>query len=108
LTLPRAAQLLSPMSLADTIREKLTAAFSPRDLAVIDDSAHHAGHSGSTREDGSRGETHFTVKIVSNKFAGLSRMERQRLIYDILSEEMAGRIHALSLTALSPADETRR
>ena len=93
------------MRIADTMTQKLRHAFSPSELLVQDDSARHAGHSGATRDDGSRGETHFTVKIVSEKFAGLSRMARQRLVYDVLAEEMSGPVHALSLTALSPADK---
>lgn len=92
------------MSAADSIRDKLTAAFAPSLLVIHDDSANHAGHSGATREDGSRGETHFSVRIVSEKFTGLSRVARQRHVYAALSEEMAGPVHALSLTALSPAE----
>ena len=92
------------MSVADAIRDKLTAAFAPSALVVEDDSASHAGHSGATRDDGSRGETHFSVRIVSETFAGLSRVERQRRVYAILANEMAGSVHALSLTALSPAE----
>jgi BolA protein len=92
------------MSTADTIRDKLTAAFAPTLLIINDDSAKHAGHSGATRDDGSRGETHFTVRVVSEKFTGLSRVERQRQVYAALADEMSGRVHALSLTALSPAE----
>lgn len=92
------------MSVADNIRDKLASAFAPGEISVTDDSHHHAGHSGATRDDGSQGETHFTVRIVSEKFAGLSRVERQRLVYAVLSEEMRGKVHALSLTALSPAE----
>jgi BolA protein len=92
------------MSVADAIRDKLTTAFAPSVLIVQDDSARHAGHSGATRDDGSHGETHFTVRIVSEKFAGLSRVERQRRVYATLAGEMAGTVHALSLTALSPAE----
>ena len=92
------------MRLADRIQDKLTAAFAPVTLVVKDDSASHAGHSGATRDDGSQGETHFTVRIVAEEFAGLSRLERQRRIYSALADEMAGGVHALSLTALSPAD----
>jgi BolA protein len=92
------------MSTADTIRDKLTAAFAPTVLIINDDSANHAGHSGATRDDGSRGETHFTVRVVSEKFTGLSRVERQRQVYAALADEMSGRVHALSLTALSPAE----
>jgi BolA protein len=93
------------MRICDTMTEKLTKAFAPSQLLIQDDSARHAGHSGATRDDGSHGETHFTVKIVSEKFVGLSRMARQRLVYDILADEMSGAVHALSLTALAPADK---
>lgn len=92
------------MSVADTIRNKLTSAFNPSEIFVTDDSHRHAGHSGATRADGSQGETHFTVRIVSEVFAGLSRVERQRRVYAALDEEMRGKVHALSLTALSPAE----
>lgn len=92
------------MSVAGTIQDKLTAAFAPSEISVTDDSHRHAGHSGATREDGSQGETHFTVRLVSEKFAGLSRVERQRRVYAALAEEMRGRVHALSLTALSPSE----
>ncbi len=92
------------MRVADTIRDKLSSAFAPSEISVTDDSHRHAGHSGATREDGSQGETHFTVRIVSEKFAGLSRVERQRRVYAALAEEMRGQVHALSLTALSPSE----
>jgi BolA family transcriptional regulator, general stress-responsive regulator len=92
------------MRLADRIHDKLTAAFAPSALVVQDDSANHAGHAGATRDDGSQGETHFSVRIVADQFAGLSRVERQRRIYAVLAEEMVGGVHALSLTALSPAE----
>lgn len=92
------------MRLADRIHDKLAAAFAPSALVVQDDSANHAGHAGATRDDGSQGETHFSVRIVADQFAGLSRVERQRRIYAVLAEEMVGGVHALSLTALSPAE----
>jgi BolA protein len=98
------ASLRPWMSVADAIRDKLTTAFAPSVLIVQDDSAHHAGHGGATRDDGSHGETHFTVRIVSEKFTRLSRVERQRRIYAALADEMASSVHALSLTALSPAE----
>jgi BolA family transcriptional regulator, general stress-responsive regulator len=96
------------MRVADAIRDKLTAEFKPSMLVVQDDSARHAGHSGATRDDGSQGETHFTVRIVSEKFAGLSRVERQRRVYDVLARELSDQVHALSLTALSPAETASR
>ena len=95
------------MSVAAEIREKLTSAFMPLALEVQDESARHAGHAGATRDDGSRGETHFHVRLVSASFDGLSRVERQRRVYAALKEELAGPIHALSLSALTPAEAER-
>jgi BolA family transcriptional regulator, general stress-responsive regulator len=92
------------MSITDTIHDKLASAFAPCEISVADDSHRHLGHQGATRADGSRGETHFTVRIVSEKFGGLSRVERQRRVYAVLAEELSGPVHALSLTALTPAE----
>ena len=88
------------MTMADTIREKLMAAFAPSTLDVEDESARHEGHSGSR----AGGETHFNVRIVSKVFEGVSRVERQRLVYAALSDELKTRVHALSLTTLTPAE----
>jgi BolA protein len=92
------------MKVAAAIRDKLTAAFAPLALDVQDESARHAGHAGATRDDGSQGETHFHVRIVSTAFDGVSRVQRQRLVYAALKDELAGPVHALSLSALSPAE----
>jgi BolA family transcriptional regulator, general stress-responsive regulator len=92
------------MPVADTIREKLTAAFAPVALDVVDESARHAGHGGAVRADGSRGETHFHVRIVSHAFEAMGRVERQRRVYAALADELKGPVHALSLAALSPAE----
>ncbi|MBX2855452.1 MAG: BolA family transcriptional regulator [Rhodobacteraceae bacterium] len=81
------------MNVAETIRRKLTTAFDPVELEVIDDSESHRGHAG-FREGG---ETHFNVRIIAKSFAGLSRIAQQRAVYEVLKEEMAGQIHALSL-----------
>lgn len=86
------------MSVADTIRRKLTDRFAPIRLDIIDESHRHAGHAGARPE----GETHFAVTIVAPAFAGLTRVARQRLVYEALAEELATRVHALSLTALPP------
>jgi BolA family transcriptional regulator, general stress-responsive regulator len=88
------------MRVADLIRQKLTASFSPADLVVTDESAKHAGHAGSRAE----GETHFDVRIVSKSFDGLSRVERQRRVYAVLADELKTRVHALSVTTLTPAE----
>ena len=86
------------MTVAETIRDKLTARFAPVQLEVIDESHRHAGHAGARPE----GETHFTVTIVSAAFAGLGRVARQRLVYEALAAELANRVHALSVTARTP------
>lgn len=89
------------MAVADTIREKLVQAFAPSELVVEDESGKHAGHSGSRPG----GETHYAVRVVSESFGGLSRVERQRRVYAALAELMKpGGIHALALTTLTPAE----
>ena len=89
------------MTVADTIREKLTQSFAPAELVIEDDSAKHAGHSGARPG----GQTHFSVRLVSESFAGLGRVERQRRVYAALSDLMRPNgIHALALTTLTPAE----
>ena len=82
------------------IEEKLTKALDPIAMTVDDESHLHQGHSGA-HSDG-EGQTHFKVRIVSKKFSGQSRIDRQRLVYKILALEMQERIHALSLLTFSP------
>lgn len=86
--------------IAERMRRKLEDAFAPSRLDIVDDSHHHAGHSGARPE----GETHFHVTIVASAFAGASRVERQRKVYAALAEEMKGRVHALQLTTLAPGE----
>lgn len=86
---------------AQSIRDKLTTAFQPERLEVVDDSARHAGHRGAP--DG--GESHFNVVIVSSAFKGRSRIQRQRDVYTALSEELAGPVHALSVKAFAPGEQ---
>ena len=73
----------------------LRAAFAPSHLAVINDSASHSGHSG---DDGS-GESHFTIEIVSDAFAGVSRLQRQRMVNAALGDIPGQRVHALAIKA---------
>ena len=89
------------MNVAETIRTKLTERLSPSRLDIVDESHRHAGHAGAHPD----GETHFAVTIVSAAFAGQNRVARQRLVYQILAEELATRVHALSLTTLAPDEE---
>lgn len=74
----------------------LRAAFKPITLAVIDDSHLHAGHAGA------REGRHFTVRICSERFAGLNRVARHRLVYDALAAWMPRGIHALAIDAQAP------
>src|SRR5262245_43625182 len=83
---------------ADRIERKLRMAFQPESLAVIDETNQHPGHAGW----GGSGERHFRVEIVAEAFAGKSRVERQRAVYQALAEELAGPVHALALTASAP------
>lgn len=88
------------MQIADRMRRKIEDALAPAQLEIIDDSHRHAGHAG---HDG-RGESHFRVLVVSDAFAGKSRVERQRLVYDLLAAELQDRVHALSLTTRTPEE----
>jgi BolA protein len=95
------------MNVAETMRAKLTERFAPTRLEITDDSAHHIGHAGHPGGAGQGGETHFTVVVVSAAFAGLGRVARQRLVYETLAAELAGGVHALALTTLTPDDTGR-
>jgi BolA protein len=86
--------------MAERLRNKLTAAFAPSRLEIEDDSARHAGHAGA----GSGGESHFTVVIEAAAFEGASRVQRQRMVYGALAEELSGPVHALSLKARAPGE----
>lgn len=82
------------------IRQRLEAEFSPRELIVSNDSAMHSGHSG---DDGS-GESHFSVTIVSDAFAGVSRLQRQRMVNGALGDLPGQRVHALAIKARAPGE----
>jgi BolA family transcriptional regulator, general stress-responsive regulator len=94
--------LLKPGSMrtADLITQKLTEAFSPQSLNVVDESHQHEGHAG--HRPG--GQTHFRIYIVSEQFKGKTRLERHRLINGALSEELAGSVHALAIHATAPGE----
>jgi BolA family transcriptional regulator, general stress-responsive regulator len=85
----------------DRIRAKLTAALAPSRLEIVDESHRHAGHAGARPG----GESHFAIAIVSAAFAGESRVARQRRIHAILAEELAGRVHALSIRAATEEED---
>jgi len=85
------------MQVKSLIADKLTAAFTPQSLDVVDESHQHVGHTG--HRPG--GQTHFRVHIVSEAFRGKSRIERHRMINQILSSELASGVHALAIHANS-------
>jgi len=89
--------------IAETMREKLEDALSPAVLEIVDDSESHRGHGG-FREGG---ESHFNMKLVADAFKGVSRVARQRMVMDVLTEELAGPVHALSMVCMTP-DEARK
>ena len=86
----------------ERIATKLTAALQPLALDIHDDSHRHAGHTGDN-PDGN-GETHFKVTAVSAIFVGKSRVERQRLVYSVLADELEERVHALELVLRAPGE----
>jgi len=86
------------MRTADLITKKLTEAFAPQSLRVLDESHQHEGHAG--HRPG--GQTHYRVYIVSQAFKGKTRLERHRMINQSLSSELAGGIHALAIHAAAP------
>ena len=86
--------------IAAQIEGRLRAALQPTRLVVTNDSARHRGHAG---DDGS-GESHFTVEIESERFAGISRVERQRAVNSALADLLRDHIHALAIKAKSPGE----
>lgn len=83
---------------ADRIRHKLSGAFSPKSLEVIDESHLHEGHAGARPG----GQSHFRVKIVADAFKGRSLVQRHRMVNQTLAEELAGPVHALAISAAPP------
>lgn len=90
------------MAMAERIRARLTAALAPERIDLVDESALHAGHA--AMKGLPAGETHFRLLVVSERFRGLGRVQRQRLVYHAMAEEMADGIHALAVTALAPGE----
>jgi BolA protein len=90
-----------PMTVADRIRQKLTDAFQPDALEVVDESHLHKGHAG--HRPG--GESHFRIRITARAFTGVGRLAAHRMIYDTLSQEIADGVHALAIEARAPGGE---
>ncbi len=88
------------MSLQSRMREKLTLSLHPTHLDVVNESHLHAGHGGSP----GTGESHFRLLIVSGDFQGKSRVERHRIVNELLREELRDGVHALAIKALAPGE----
>lgn len=86
------------MRIQEIISRKLTAAFAPMSLKVVDESHQHEGHAG--HKPG--GETHFRVYIVAPAFQGKSRLARHRMINEALDEELRSGVHALAIHVAAP------
>ncbi|MGB3503724.1 MAG: BolA family protein [Mesorhizobium sp.] len=100
------------MSIQKSIEDKLREVFSPERLEVINESHLHAGHhhaeSGHHTEFDGSGETHMRIRIVSDKFAAMSRIERHRAVNALLADELKRGLHALAIEPSAPGEKTRR
>lgn len=97
------------MSVEQAMKEKLKNAFAPQVLRIDNESERHAHHRAMREEEPQQpGETHFRIYIVADAFSGKSRIERHRLVNDVLAEELAGPVHALSISALAPEEAEAR
>ncbi|CAE6512455.1 unnamed protein product [Rhizoctonia solani] len=84
------------------IHEKLTKLLKPSSMEITNDSWQHRHHAAMRESGGGDGETHFTVRVVSDSFVGKTTMQRHRMVYGALSEELAQGVHALSLQTKTP------
>ncbi|GAN68888.1 BolA family protein [Acetobacter orleanensis] len=92
---------------ARRVRETLTAAFEPARLDILDESSRHAHHVTKPRgPEAGATETHFRVHLVSHVFAGVSRVNRSRMVHDALCYEFGSGLHALALTLRTPEEES--
>jgi BolA protein len=87
-----------------TMYHKLVSRFSPSELQITNDSAKHAGHA----EAGDGHETHFTIIIVSYAFVDIPRIQRHRMIYELLKEEFDQGLHAVAIKAYTPQEAENR
>lgn len=86
------------LSVSSRMEKLLVEAFEPSFLSILDESARHAGHSGA-REGG---ESHYRIEIVSKKFAGQSRVDQHRMVYEVIKPFMDEGVHAIAIDAEAP------
>ncbi|OCH95174.1 bola-like protein [Obba rivulosa] len=90
-----------------SIRDKLTALLQPAELNITNDSWKHRHHVAMKAQDGGNGESHFSIQVVSEAFKGKTTMQRHRMIYAALSDELAQGLHALSLKTKTPEEQQK-
>ncbi len=86
----------------EQMRSRLAATFAPLECQLEDESHLHAGHAGAAS-----GAGHYRVRLVSDRFEGLNRVARHRLVYDCLRDMMTSDIHALNIIAFAPSEVTQ-
>src|SRR5580704_13646721 len=90
-----------PATLTERMRSKLEAALAPERLEIEDQSHLHAGHSGARPG----GQTHFRIKVASARFIGKGRVERHRMVYALLADEIADGVHAIAIETRTPGQD---
>jgi BolA protein len=88
---------------AERLEGRLRAALDPIEIEIVDDSHLHAGHAGAAD-----GRGHFSVNVVSERFANLPVVRRHRLVYEAVGDLMTTDIHALSIRARAPGEDAPR
>lgn len=81
------------------MRQRLAETFAPLECQLLDESHLHAGHAGAASGGG-----HYRLRLVSDRFEGLNRVGRHRLVYDCLHDMMHTEIHALAIIAVAPSE----
>jgi len=96
----------SPLGpVAEGMRAKLEAGLRPVSLAIVDDSAKHAGHAGVRDANPALGgETHFNIKVVSSVFEDKPLIARHRMVYALLDDDIKAGVHALKLKTMTPKE----
>jgi len=92
------------LSRATRIKTKLQSSLSATVIELDDVSYQHAGHA--AMKESSEQETHFNLKIVSEKFEGVNLVKRHRMVYEVLDDELKSGLHALSIVAKTPKEIT--
>ena len=88
------------MTMEERIRTALEIGLTPVSLDIIDESALHAGHAGARPG----GETHYRIVVVSERFEGVGRVQRQQMVYGLLGEAFDAGLHALAMTTKAPSE----